>query len=102
MAYGGSPLHTVDLKQEKGSLILDVKTCDVFICCATIVVLLSIVFASSFYVNGELHRFLHRGLPMKSLSFQHLPKGRFTLDSEDVERTRAKCRESHWLAYIPN
>ena len=41
-----------------------VKTCDVVLCCATIVVVLFIVLPSLlsfFYVNGEFYRFLHRG-----------------------------------------
>ena len=40
--------------------ILGVKTCDVFLCCAAIVLLLCIVLLSLFsliYVSGELHRF---------------------------------------------
>ena len=42
-------------------LILGVRTCDVCLCCATVVVLFFIVLPSLFDVNGELHRFLHRG-----------------------------------------
>ena len=45
-------------------LILGVKTYDVFFCCAPIVVLLFAVLPSLFslfYINGDLHRFSHRG-----------------------------------------
>ena len=43
----------------KFSLILDVKTCAVFVSCATIVNLLFVVLPSLSDVNGEVHRFLH-------------------------------------------